>query len=302
MTTQALFPGFRAGRFQGDGAELFGLVGGEGPPLVLLHGYPQTHAAWHRVAPELARHFTVVLFDLRGYGASAVPDPDDGHAVYSKRAMARDVVAAMAGLGHARFALLGHDRGARVAYRLALDSPEAVERLGILEVVPTAVMWRHFAAEMALKAYHWTFLAQPHPLPERMIAPDPVGYLEWTLAAWSHKGSLADFHADALADYRRAYAEPARIRAYCEDYRAGAGIDRTLDEADRREARRIEAPLHFVWSDDGFPARTGDPLGLWCDWAHYVTGEAVSGAGHFVAEENPQAVLDAFLPFFGGGR
>lgn len=299
MRSEDLFPGFETRRLAGEGAELFCRVGGEGPPLVLLHGYPQTHAAWHRVAPSLAKHFSCVVPDLRGYGESSVPAPDPDHRAYSKRAMARDIAAIMAGLGHQRFNLLGHDRGARVAYRLALDMPRHVERLGILEVVPTAEMWNRFDATMAVSAYHWTFLAQPHPLPERMIAADPVAYMEWTLASWSEKGSLDAFSAAALESYRRSYAQADRIRAFCEDYRAGAGIDRALDEADFKAGHKIEAPLHFVWSSHGFPARTGEPMDLWRSWAKNVSGQSVR-AGHFVPEENPEGVLSAFIPFFKG--
>ncbi|WP_309084073.1 alpha/beta hydrolase [Chelativorans sp.] len=300
MSERDLFPGFDALRLRGATGELFCRVGGEGPPLLLLHGYPQTHAAWHRVAPGLARHFRCVVADLPGYGASFIPTPTADHAAYSKRAMARELVAAMAELGHQRFSVIGHDRGARVAYRLALDAPERIERLGILEVVPTAQMWDSFNAEMAMKAYHWTFLAQPHPLPERMIAADPVAYVEWTLASWSQSGSLGTFDPLALEAYRRAFAEPERIRAFCEDYRAGATMDRALDEADRKAGRRIKPPLHFVWSHNGFPARTGKPLALWEEWAEQVSGEAVEG-GHFLPEENPDAVLRALVPFFRGG-
>lgn len=299
MPGEDLFPGFETRRLAGEGAELFCRVGGEGPPLVLLHGYPQTHAAWHRVAPTLAKHFFCVVPDLRGYGRSSIPEPDADHRAYSKRAMARDIVAVMAALGHRRFNLLGHDRGARVAYRLALDAPEHVDRLGILEVVPTAEMWNRFDAEMAKSAYHWTFLAQPHPLPERLIAADPVAYMEWTLASWSQKGSLDAFAPAALDDYRRSYAQPDRVRAFCEDYRAGAGVDRALDVADFEAGRKIEAPLHFAWSSHGFPARTGDPMGLWRSWAKTVTGQSVE-AGHFVPEENPEGVLSAFIPFLEG--
>ncbi len=295
-----LFPGFETRRLAGEGADLFCRIGGDGPPLVLLHGYPQSHAAWHRVAPSLAKHFRCIVPDLRGYGESTIPEPAADHRTYSKRAMASDIVAIMAGLGHRRFSVLGHDRGARVGYRLALDTPEHVERLGILEVVPTAEMWNRFDAGMAMSAYHWTFLAQPHPLPERMIAADPVPYLEWTLASWSQSGSLETFDPGALESYRRAYVQPDRIRAFCEDYRAGASIDRVLDDADFRSGLKIEAPLHFVWSSHGFPAKTGDPMGLWRTWAKSVSGDEVK-AGHFVPEENPEGVLGAFIPFFAAG-
>ena len=297
MAGTDLFPGFRSEIIEGDGARIFCRIAGEGPPLVLLHGFPQTHAAWHRVAPELARHFQCVVLDLRGYGQSTAPASDAGHETYAKRAMARDVVAVMRALGHRRFSLLGHDRGARVAYRLAFDMPEVVERVGIIEVVPTAEMWRHFDADMALATYHWTFLAQPRPFPERLIGADPVAFLEWTLVSWTLARNLGAFDARALGDYRRSVADPERIRAFCEDYRAGATFDRALDEADAAAGNKIAAPLHFVWSHHGFPARTGDPLALWRAWADTVSGQAVE-AGHFVPEENPRGVVDAFLPFF----
>jgi haloacetate dehalogenase len=292
-----LFPGFDTRRIEGDGAEIHCRIGGDGRPLVLLHGYPECHATWHRIAPRLAERFFCVVPDLRGYGESSVPPSDEKHAAYSKRAMARDIVAVMQSLGHERFSVLGHDRGARVAYRMAFDAPERVERLGILEVVPTGAMWRHYDAAMAMKSYHWTFLAQPGPLPERMTGPDPVAYLEWTLASWAKAGTLDAFDPAALDAYRRFFSEPGRIHACCEDYRAGATIDRLLDDADFTAGRRIAAPLHFVWSSHGFPAQTGDPLDLWRAWAHEVTGEPID-AGHFAQEENPQGVVDAFMPFF----
>jgi haloacetate dehalogenase len=294
-----LFPGFRSAMIEGAGATIHCRIGGEGPPLLLLHGFPQTGETWHRVAAGFAAEFTVVIPDLRGYGQSTAPTSDDTHDAYSKRSMGHDFAAVMSALGHQRFAVLGHDRGARVAYRMALDMPERISRVGIIEVVPTAEMWRAFDAEMAMGAYHWTFLAQPSPLPERMIGADPRAYLEWTLASWTRRKSLDVFDARALDAYRRTFAEPARIHAVCEDYRAGATIDRARDEADHAAGRRVTQPLHFLWSDHGFPARTGDPLGLWRSWADDVTGNEVI-AGHFVPEENPKGVLDAFLPFFRG--
>jgi haloacetate dehalogenase len=274
-------------------------VGGRGRPLLLLHGYPQTAACWARVAPALAEGATVVAADLPGYGTSGIPDPATDHAPHSKRRWAEVMVAAMAALGHGRFAVLGHDRGARVAYRMALDHPERVERVGILEVVPTAEMWRAFGADMAMKAYHWPFLAQPHPLPERLIGHDPAFYCDWTLRSWTRDGSLDAFPAEALTAYRAQMAEPARLRSLCEDYRAGATIDRAHDEADRAAARRIAAPLHFVHSTHGFPARTGDPLGLWRGWADRVTGATIE-TGHFAPEEAPEAVVGAYRGFFLG--
>jgi haloacetate dehalogenase len=274
--------------------------GGRGAPVILLHGFPQTHMAWARVAPRLAGEFRVIAVDLRGYGGSEAPADDAGHAAYSKRRMAADIVGLMDALGIDRAAVLGHDRGARVAYRLALDHPGRVSRLGILEVVPTGDFWAAWQADLALKAWHWTFLAQPAPMPERMIGADPVWWLERMLASWSLAGDLSAFDPAALESYRAQIRDPARLAAMCADYRAGATVDRALDEADRAAGRQIAVPLRFLWAEGGFPARTGDPLGLWRGWAPGVTGNACR-AGHFVMEENPQAVLAAFLPFLRSG-
>ncbi|MBA70481.1 MAG: alpha/beta hydrolase [Rhizobiales bacterium] len=291
-----LFVGFDTRTVSGDGCDIHLRIKGSGPPLVLLHGYPQCHATWHRIAPALAERFTVVLPDLRGYGASGVPDAGSDYAAYSKRAMGRDLLAVMDNLGFDRFSLVGHDRGARVSYRLAFDHPERIEKLGIVEVIPTGEMWRHFDAAMAMGAYHWTFLAQPAPLPEKLISADPQFYVDWTLKSWTRDKSLEVFDPGALAMYREAYSQPDRVAAMCADYRAGATIDRELDEADRAAGRKITVPLHFVWSNHGFPAQSGDPLGLWKEWAETVTGESVE-AGHFAMEENPDAVLAALSPF-----
>lgn len=271
-------------------------VGGDGPPLLLLHGFPQTHAAWGFVAPEFARHHTCIVPDLRGYGDSTIPDSDASHRAYSKRVMAQDCVQLMAQLGFERFAVLGHDRGARVAYRLAFDT-EAVTRLGIIEVIPTADMWDHFDAAMALKAYHWAFLAQPSPLPETLIQSNHTVFLHHTLKSWSQSGSLKPFSAVALESYEKQMRDPHRIKAMCEDYRAGATIDRALDNADRQNGRMISAAVHFVWSENGFVSQAADPLALWRQWATTVTGQSIE-SGHFAMEENPTAIVAAFLPFF----
>jgi haloacetate dehalogenase len=281
----------------GDGIGLSVHVGGAGDPLVLLHGYPQNHMCWSRVAPEFAKHFQVIIPDLRGYGDSDAPQDDAEHSVYSKRQMARDVAAILAHFDLKSACVLGHDRGGRVAYRLALDAPELVTKLGIIEIVPTADFWAAWNADLAMKAYHWTFLAQPSPLPERMINADPIAYLDWTLAAWTLRKSLSIFPADALASYRAQAADPVRIAAMCADYRAGATVDRALDEADRAAGRRITAPVHFLWAKGGFPAQTGDPAEYWRKWADEVTDTSCE-SGHFVMEENAHAVTDAFLPFF----
>jgi len=291
------FWSLRQDKVAGDGADLNYRCWGEGPPLVFLHGYPQTHVTWHRVAAEFARDFTCFFFDLRGYGDSSIPPADEHHASYSKRSMARDIVRAMDRLGFQRFAVLGHDRGARVAYRMALDWPDTVSKLGIVEVIPTGDMWDMFDANMALKAYHWSFLAQPSPLPERMISGDPEMYLNWTLASWSKGGALDAFDANALLEYRRQFADPQRVEAMCEDYRAGATIDRELDREDRVKGRLIDVPVFFLYSDTGFPASAGDPLAFWREWAKDVDGAMVK-SGHFPQEETPEDLTRYLHPFF----
>ena len=299
-----LFPGFAEHRIKTDGAEIFVRTGGAGPPLLLLHGYPQTHVCWHKIAPELARHVTLVLADLRGYGASSAPAGDAEHKVYSKRAMAGDCLEVMRALGHRRFTVGGHDRGGRVAYRLALDHPEAVHALIPIDMMPTAEMWRRITAERAISGYHWAFLAQPYPLPETLIGKDPVYYLEHTLKSWTGPRDLSPFSAEALAHYRALLKEPARVHAVCEDYRAGAGIDRRLDEADLAAGRKIACPTFALWGSEYLGRGSVNPLEVWRTWCTSVDGAEVK-SGHFLAEENPQATLAALLPFLasttGGG-
>jgi haloacetate dehalogenase len=270
---------------------------GQGGTLLLLHGFPQNGLCWARVAPEFARHFRVLVPDLRGYGASDAPPDDPGHRTYSKRVMARDICGLLDALGLGSAMVLGHDRGARVAYRMALDHPARVTRLGIIEVAPTAEYWRAWGPDLAMAAWHWTFLAQPAPLPERLIGAAPSAYVDMTLAAWSGTHDLTVFAPAALASYRAQMADAARCHAFCADYRAGATVDRADDEADRASGRKIAAPLHFLWGRHGFPARTGDPAGIWRRWADSVTDHCVA-TGHFVMEEAPESVLDAFLPHF----
>lgn len=281
-----------------DGTRIAVRVAGEGPPLVLLHGFPQNHRCWLPLLPALAARHRCVLPDLRGYGDSGAPADDAGHETYAKRRMALDVVAVLDALGIERAHVAGHDRGARVAYRLALDHPGRVDRLAILEVVPTAAFWDAWDADLAMAAYHWTFLAQPAPLPERMIGADPAAWIDWTLAAWTRGKTLDAFAPEALTSYRAQAAEPARLAAMCADYRAGFHVDRRLDAEDRAAGRRIAAPMLFVWARDGFPARTGDPAGIWRGWAETVSDVAVE-AGHFAPEEAPEAVGRALGDFLG---
>jgi haloacetate dehalogenase len=272
---------------------------GAGAPVILLHGYPQNHMTWAPVAPALAEGFDVIVPDLRGYGASDAPADDAAHSVYSKRTMAGDIAGLMDALGLERAHVIGHDRGARVAYRLALDAPERLDRLGICEVVPTGDFWAAWDADLARSAYHWTFLAQPAPLPERLIGGAPDFYLDWTLAGWTAAGDLSPFAADALEGYRAQMRDPARVAAMCADYRAGATTDRRIDAETRAMGRRIAAPLMFLHAEGGFPARTGNPAGLWAPWAERLT-VATCRTGHFIMEEDPQAFLDTFVPFLRG--
>jgi haloacetate dehalogenase len=263
---------------------------------LLLHGYPQNHAAWIKLAVPLARNFACVIADLPGYGASSIPSDTKDHEAFSKRRMAALIVSAMASMGYATFSVMGHDRGARVAYRMSLDHPATIRRLVIIEIIPTSDMWEAFNAEMAMKAYHWSFLAQPFPLPETLIAGDPVFYLECTLRRWTKCDCLDAFDLRSLESYREQIRDPARVHAMCEDYRAGASIDRRLDLVDRSRGAKIAAPLLFIWSKSGFPAATGDPLSLWKGWSHKLSGTEID-SGHFMLEENPKALLAAAVPF-----
>lgn len=297
-TDQSGLPGFIRHDIDTGDVSLSVHVGGQGPALVLLHGYPQNHMCWLNIAPTLARDFTCIVPDLRGYGDSEAPvDDSPDHSTYSKRQMALDIVGVLDHLGHDRAHVLGHDRGGRVAYRFALDHPDRLDRLGIIEIVPTGDFWRAWNAELALKAYHWTFLAQPHPLPESMINADPVAYIDHTLKSWVNAKSLDIFPAEALESYRAQASDPAHIHAMCADYRAGATFDRALDEADRAAGNKISAPLRFLWAEGGFPGQTGNPESLWSQWAEHVSAQSCI-SGHFVMEENPEAVLGCFGAFF----
>jgi haloacetate dehalogenase len=290
------FNGFEAQEFSLGEATIFARVGGSGPPLLLLHGYPQSHLMWARVAPALTARFTVVVPDLRGYGRSSAPPSHNGER-YSKRVMARDMVALMAMLGHERFAVAGHDRGGRVAYRLALDHPDVVTKIATLDIVPTGEMWAGMDAARAMSVYHWMFLAQPEPLPETLISGAPDFYVDHKLASWSGDKSLRAFAPDALDAYRAAFRDPARVHATCEDYRAGATIDRALDEVDRAAGRKIAAPLLALWGAKGIPAQGEDPLTVWRRWASDVRGSGIE-AGHFLPEEAPEATAEALAEFF----
>jgi haloacetate dehalogenase len=288
-------PGFADRRIDTGEAEIFVRAGGSGPPLVCLHGFPQTHLAWRKVAPLLAERFTVVLPDLRGYGASSVPASDATHEPYSKRAMARDVVAVMRALGHERFGVAGHDRGGRVAYRLALDTPERVIALATLDIIPTLATYESMDYRAAYNAYHWFFLAQPEPLPETLIGADPKRYLDIKIRAWlAHPEAMEPAVMDA---YREAIARPGVVHAMCEDYRAGFTYDCDADRTDREAGRRISAPLLAMWGAGPTRARGSDWLAVWQAWAADVT-TAPLACGHFLMEELPHETADALRSFF----
>lgn len=290
--TTALFPGFSTIDVQVADTTIHTVRGGSGPPVLLLHGYPQTHVMWHRVAPRLAERFSVVCPDLRGYGDSGTPVSDESHESYSKRVMARDQLQLMNALGFERFALVGHDRGARVARRLAIDHPDAVSRLAVLDIVPTDTVYTMLSQEHATTVWRYFFLIQPPDLPECLIASEPDFYLDWTFEEWcGTPGSLSDV---ALAEYRRCFDHPT-VHATCEDYRAGATIDLVHDRA---ETRRLGCPVLVLWSESGLGSAY-DVLGIWSAEADDVRGRALN-CGHFLAEERPDEVAIQLAAFLGG--
>jgi haloacetate dehalogenase len=288
-----MFDGFDEGRVSLDDATLHVRTAGDGPPLLCLHGYPQTGAAWARVAPALAAEFSVVVPDLRGYGASEGP-ADPGAADYAKRTLAAEMVSLMANLGHDSFALAGHDRGARVGYRLALDHPDRVERLAVLDITPTLSKAEAMDWAAAKSSFHWLFLAQPRPLPETLVRGDPDLFLDYLLDSWAGDRSALD--PDAVAAYRDAFRRERVIRATCEDYRAGLSHDIDHDRASRAAGERIDAPLLALWGAAGRTANA-DPLAVWERWATDARGCPVD-CGHFVMEEAPTETTDRLRDFF----
>ncbi|MET7751544.1 alpha/beta hydrolase [Micromonospora sp. NPDC005367] len=286
-----MFPGFTLDHIDVGPVRLRVRHGGSGPPVVLLHGHPRTHATWHRVAPLLAEAFTVICPDLRGYGGSTTPPDTPDHSSYAKRAMAADVVALLDALGHERAAVIGHDRGCYVAMRTALDHPDRVSRLGVLDGVPIGEALARADARFAARWWHWFFLGQLDKPAERIINADPD--------AW-YGGSPERMGAQAYADYRRAIHDPATVHAMCEDYRAGLGPDRVADEADRAAGRRIGCPVLFVWSErDDLVELYGDPAAIWRDWAGDLRIASVD-SGHHMAEDAPEQLAELLAEFLSG--
>jgi haloacetate dehalogenase len=294
-----LFPGYEERFLETSAGKIFARIGGSGSPVLLLHGYPQTNVMWHRLAPMLAPYHRLVIPDLPGYGASDAPDAAPDHSPYTKRAMAQAMVEVMDRLRQERFALVGHDRGGRVGYRLALDHPGRVTGLAVLDIVPTWEMWAGMNARRAMKVFHWSFLAQPFPLPEMLIGRAPIDYLEWKMSSWNGENGLSVFDPRALDHYRSFFSVPARLHATCEDYRAGQSTDVAIDDADVTAGRRIECPVLALWGTRGIPAEGESPLEVWRRWAREVDGRAIE-SGHFLAEENPGDTAAALLPFLDG--
>jgi haloacetate dehalogenase len=289
-----MFEGFVPLRIQANGVAINLVRGGEGPPLLLLHGHPQTHAIWHKVAAALAREFTVVATDLRGYGDSGKPRGLPDHGNYAKRVMAQDQVEVMAALGYPRFRVLAHDRGARVAHRMAVDHPDRVLKLATLDIAPTLAMYEQTNLAFATHYYHWFFLIQPFPFPETLIAADPELYLRHTLG--SRSAGLAPFSPEAYAEYARCIRDPATIHGLCEDYRASAGIDLDHDRSDRAGGRKVACPMLALWGARGVVGQVVEPLLEWRLAAEDVRGKALD-AGHYLPEEVPGELLAEVLPW-----
>lgn len=279
-----LLPGFRVERVRTSGAELHTVIGGSGPPLLLIHGAPLTHLSWYRVAPELAKRYTVVAPDLRGYGDSSKPPDGENHVNYSKRAMALDMVELMRHYSFDRFAVVGHDRGGRVAHRLALDHPQAVSRMSVVDIVPTHYLYTHVTKAFVDAYFHWFLYIRPAPFPEDILNRDI-------------EGNFGRAGPELREEYLRVYRNPAAVHGMCEDYRASAGVDMQYDEADL--AKKIACPLHVLWASDGAMGRMYDVLGIWKERGTQVTGAALTG-GHNLQEANPAGVLAQLQPFLAG--
>lgn len=290
-----LFPGFRTERLAAPGVDIHAVIGPrrDAPALLLLHGYPQTHAMWHKVAPRLAERFNVVATDLRGYGDSGKPATDAEHAPYSKRVMAADQVAVMRSLGYDRFLVVGHDRGARVGHRMAVDHPDAVAKLAVLDIAPTLAMYEKTTEAFARAYWHWFFLILPAPVPEKMIGADPIFLLRASMSRG--RAGMKPFAPEAWAEYERCRT-PEMIHASCEDYRAAASIDLVHDRADREAGRKVRCALLALWGEHGVIEACFEPMDEWRRVAEDVRGRALP-AGHYLAEEIPEVVVEELEQF-----
>lgn len=287
-----MFEGFERRQLETSGTTINFVIGGDGPPLLLLHGYPQTHVMWHKIAPRLAQDYTVVAADLRGYGDSGKPHGDPEHLLYSKRAMAQDQVEVMEQLGFDSFLLVGHDRGARVSHRLTKDHPQQVRKLAVLDIIPTHRMFQVVNKEMATNTYHWFFLIQPYDFPERLIGAAADYFIRYRFERV--RDSAQVFPTEAVEEYVRCFCDPAAIHATCEDYRAGASIDLVHDEADLDD--KVGCPVLVLWSGTGYVGRSQDVLQVWREYATDVGGQSLP-CGHYLAEEMPDETYDALRGF-----
>ena len=288
-----MFANFRAFDVEIEDILIHGVIGGQGPPLLLLHGYPQTHVIWHKMADQLAKDFTVVATDLRGYGDSGKPHSDEQHFTYSKRASAVDQLLVMQHFGFEQFYLVGHDRGGRVGHRMALDHPEAVLKLAVLDIAPTYTMYTSTDMEFAQAYYHWFFLIQPYDLPETLIGHAPDYYLEKKFGQWGR--NQAGITAQAFAEYRRCFT-PETIHASCEDYRASATIDLIHDQEDLEQDRKLTCPVLCLWGKQGFVGQKYDVIAEWSVWSDHVSGAFID-CGHYLPEESPEATYEALIDF-----
>ena len=279
-----MFDNFEERYIRANGIEQFVVTGGKGPPLLLLHGYPQTHMAFHAIAPILAEHFSLVIPDIRGYGKTRGPAPDLSHENYSKRTMAKDAVELMHKLGFQKFAVAGHDRGGRAAYRLALDFSDSVTHLVCIDIIPTLVLWEHMDQYVAMSTFHWLLLSQPAPLPEKLIANEPHFWVKTLIDRWIGDGNT--LNKAALEDYHAQFLDPLTIAATCEDYRAGVTCDIDYDRVDRDAGRKITCATLVVWSEQYLKSRSGDILQIWNDWSEHVVDLPLD-CGHFIVEEKP---------------
>lgn len=294
VSSPSLIPGFQCATANVNGVSIRYAMGGKGPGLLLLHGHPQTHVLWHRVAPQLAQRYRVIAADLRGYGDSSKPLGLPDHSNYSKRSMAADQVALMRSLGHEQFSLVAHDRGARVAHRLAMDHAPCVQRMVLLDIAPTLAMYEQTSMDFATAYWHWFFLIQPTPFPETLINADPQFYL--TKLMGNRPAGLAPFSHAVMQEYLRCISDPAAVHGMCEDYRAAASIDLLHDRADREAGRMIECPLLVLWGERGVIGRCFDPMLEWRKRARDVRGQSLP-CGHYIAEEAPEALLQQVIPF-----